>query len=260
MEKLHDIILLPSNKQITIPKTEDINNNLLYLYGNEIVKFSDDNINNATIQHLAVLSNGKLKENDWCTDGIGICQIEWINNTHYKIKEVEEIKPITWIKGLQKIIATTDKSLLKTILIKDWQEAIEYQTDVELPLIPLDYIKYYISEYCKGNTIKQLKVEYELVYKKEVDITDGCDIQAHSEIIENFKVNSKNEICIKLMDDKFEKLGLLIDEIDNLANSLKLSLPDKTHIEQINIALPEKVKKLKEVYIEITNDNPWDYV
>lgn len=59
------------------------------------------------------------------------------------------------------------------------------------------------------------------------------------------------------MEDKFEILGLLIDELDNLAHALKLPLPPQMHIEQIGIALPEKVKKLKEVYVEITGDNPW---
>ncbi len=60
------------------------------------------------------------------------------------------------------------------------------------------------------------------------------------------------------MEDKFETLGLLIDELDNLAHALKLPLPPQMHIEQIGTALPEKVKKLKEVYVEITGENPWD--
>jgi hypothetical protein len=60
------------------------------------------------------------------------------------------------------------------------------------------------------------------------------------------------------MEDKFEKLGLLIDSLDNLAHALKLPLPPQMHVEQIGIALPEKVKKLKEVYVEITGKNLWD--
>ena len=60
------------------------------------------------------------------------------------------------------------------------------------------------------------------------------------------------------MEDNFEKLGILIDELDNLAHALKLPLSPHIHVEQIGIALPDKVKRLKEIYIEITGDNPWD--
>lgn len=60
------------------------------------------------------------------------------------------------------------------------------------------------------------------------------------------------------MEDKLEKLGLLIDSLDNLAHALKLALPPQVHVEQIGVALPEKVKELKEVFVEITGENPWD--
>jgi len=59
------------------------------------------------------------------------------------------------------------------------------------------------------------------------------------------------------MEDKFEKLGLLIDELDNLAHALKMPLPPQFHIEQHRNLLPDKVKRLKEVYVEITGENPW---
>lgn len=60
------------------------------------------------------------------------------------------------------------------------------------------------------------------------------------------------------MEDKFEKLGLLIDSLDNLAHALELPLSPQMHVEQIGNALPEKVKELKEVYVEITGENPWE--
>lgn len=60
------------------------------------------------------------------------------------------------------------------------------------------------------------------------------------------------------MENKFEKLGQLIDEIDSLAHALKLPLPPQMHVEQLGEALPEKVSKLKEVFIEITGENPWE--
>lgn len=53
-------------------------------------------------------------------------------------------------------------------------------------------------------------------------------------------------------------LGQLIDSLDSLAHALKMPLPPQMHVEQLGIALPEKVKRLKEVFVEITGENPWD--
>ena len=60
------------------------------------------------------------------------------------------------------------------------------------------------------------------------------------------------------MEDKFEKLGQLIDSIDNLSHGLNLPMPASFHVEQLKKILPDKVKELKEVYIEITGENPWE--
>ncbi len=60
------------------------------------------------------------------------------------------------------------------------------------------------------------------------------------------------------MEDKFETLGQLIDSLDNLAHALKMPLPPQMHVEQLSVALPKKVKQLKEVFVEITGENPWD--
>ncbi len=60
------------------------------------------------------------------------------------------------------------------------------------------------------------------------------------------------------MENKFEQLGVLIDEIDNLAHALNLPIPDNIHVEALKKSLPEKVAKLKEIFIEITGENPWE--
>jgi hypothetical protein len=60
------------------------------------------------------------------------------------------------------------------------------------------------------------------------------------------------------MEDKFEKLGQLIDSLDNLAHALKMPLPPQMHIDVFSRSLPEKVKELKEVFVEITGENPWE--
>jgi hypothetical protein len=60
------------------------------------------------------------------------------------------------------------------------------------------------------------------------------------------------------MNDKFEVLGQLIDSLDNLANGLNIPMPAEFHINQLKKLLPEKVEELKNIYVEITNDNPWE--
>lgn len=60
------------------------------------------------------------------------------------------------------------------------------------------------------------------------------------------------------MNDKFEQLGVLIDELDNLAHGLNLPIPANIHVEALKSSLPEKVAKLKEIFIEIAGENPWE--
>lgn len=60
------------------------------------------------------------------------------------------------------------------------------------------------------------------------------------------------------MEDKFEKLGQLIDSIDNLAHALKLPVPDSIHVESLRELLPEKVEELKKSFTEISGHNPWE--
>lgn len=60
------------------------------------------------------------------------------------------------------------------------------------------------------------------------------------------------------MEDKFEKLGQLIDSIDSLAYGLDIPMSAEFHMKQLKSILPEKVKELKESFIEITGENPWD--
>lgn len=59
------------------------------------------------------------------------------------------------------------------------------------------------------------------------------------------------------MNDKFETLGQIIDSIESLVYSLNLPLPPQMHVEQMRVALPEKVEELKSVFVEITGENPW---
>ena len=59
------------------------------------------------------------------------------------------------------------------------------------------------------------------------------------------------------MTNKLEELGQLIDGLDNLAHALTIPLPDKMHVDCIRDLLPDKVLELKNIFIEITGENPW---
>ena len=60
------------------------------------------------------------------------------------------------------------------------------------------------------------------------------------------------------VDEFFEELGQLIDSFDSLASGLEIPMPADFHIERLKTILPEKVKELKELFIKITGENPWD--
>lgn len=59
------------------------------------------------------------------------------------------------------------------------------------------------------------------------------------------------------MEDKFEKLGQLIDSIDSLVHGMNTPMPSDFHMKMLKKLLPEKVKQLKESFVEITGEDPW---
>lgn len=61
-----------------------------------------------------------------------------------------------------------------------------------------------------------------------------------------------------ISEDQQEKLGQVIDEIENLAFALTIPLPAQMHVDELKKLLPEKVAALKESFIEITGENPWE--
>jgi len=54
-----------------------------------------------------------------------------------------------------------------------------------------------------------------------------------------------------------DKLGEIIDSIDNLVSAMDLPMPPQMHLDILKGSLTEKVKELKEFYIAEENDNPW---
>lgn len=60
------------------------------------------------------------------------------------------------------------------------------------------------------------------------------------------------------MDIKHEKLGELIDSIDNISHALNIPMMPEVHLEGMRKSLPIIVEKFKALFIEITGENPWE--
>lgn len=62
-----------------------------------------------------------------------------------------------------------------------------------------------------------------------------------------------------MREDANNELGEAIDQLDNYAHALKLPLRAEMHVEQMRVALPEVVKRLKAAFVEVTGENPWEF-
>jgi hypothetical protein len=60
------------------------------------------------------------------------------------------------------------------------------------------------------------------------------------------------------MDENYEKLGTLIDDLESLCFGLELKMSADFHLDQMKEILPKKVREFKEVFENITGENPWD--
>jgi hypothetical protein len=60
------------------------------------------------------------------------------------------------------------------------------------------------------------------------------------------------------MNEDFEKLGCLIDDLESLCAGLELKMSADFHVEQLKEILPHKVREFKEVFENLTGENPWD--
>jgi hypothetical protein len=128
-------------------------------------------------QHLYILSDDEIKECDWISDGRSVWHI-----------------PVT-LDGyinLYKIIATTDSSL-SPYLGNDMHAGEELT--IKLPSIPQSFIDKYVSEYNKGNKIKEVMVEY---------INNYDDVEILSDF-EEPKLNPDNTINISTIKDSWTR-------------------------------------------------------
>lgn len=58
--------------------------------------------------------------------------------------------------------------------------------------------------------------------------------------------------------DIYEEFAQEIDKIENLVFAMNLPMGSDFHVEQLKKQLPEVVEKLKGLYVELADDNPWE--
>jgi hypothetical protein len=58
-------------------------------------------------------------------------------------------------------------------------------------------------------------------------------------------------------EEQLEKLGKLVDRIDNLVHAGAIPMPDKLRVTALTEALPDLHSELKALYVEIAGEDPW---
>ena len=59
-------------------------------------------------------------------------------------------------------------------------------------------------------------------------------------------------------EEAVDKLGELADRVDNLAHALRLRVEPRIHVEALSKSLPEVVVSMKEIYVALSGENPWE--
>lgn len=166
-----------------------------------------------TNQHLYIISDDEIKENDWFLWKNKIYQASNKNTTKASVWSNEFPKGVYAViqENCKKIIATTNTSL----------EFLKYCPEISedtykrtlLPQPSQQFIEKYIEEYNKGNIIKDVLVEYEnIMCPKE----PKC-INCYSKCLIGFKlkINPKdNTITIKKLKESWNR-----EEVIDLLNN-----------------------------------------
>ena len=201
MYKGQDIILLRVNKT---RDTKDKFQLYQHLETKRIVRGFINSMSSLDIPvNLYVVSDEEIKEYDYTIKS---------HQTVFQVKENAysndgciTLKYATSPKyGCKKIIATNDK-LLTDGWIKDndpfkLSDHISIVTMIGLPIIPLEFIDNYVTEYNSGNIIKKIICEYLLA--TYVDYSDGKTYRYPDKRMK-LRVNSDNLIGIKPIKKAF---------------------------------------------------------
>lgn len=190
MYKEHDLIMRHTNR---------IFENCLWLFANGLSYDTPRNTTKAEMNHLYVLSDDEIEKGDWYSNGKNIFKCD-------NIKDVSKPR----YKHLKKIIATTNISLI--------------EDNKSIKLIPKSFVKYFIKQYNKGNTIAKVNIEYE---KQNTTNDEGFPDGLYSL---GLKVNKDNTINIKTVKDSYSR-----KEVIRLCNKAWLKQPNTPNmLEEFN--------------------------
>jgi hypothetical protein len=164
-------------------------------------------------QHLYIISDDKIKENDWCYN--------IVSKTIFQANE-DFIKlisdPNVVLTTNKKIIATTDTSLKTINYIGTHPKYGDAFEGKSLPQPSQQFIEKYIESYNKGEIITDVLVEYDFV----MCLNEPKCINCYSKCLISYKlkVNPKdNTITIKKVKDNWNK-----DEVIKILNKLNNTL------------------------------------
>lgn len=212
MKTIANVYLLPANKKST---SGDLVIDPIGL-GIHHAKNTETSCHNT--QHLYIslpqsdLEINKIKENDYIflkTIGkygqIGRYFYDKIFKTH-DLTTLDNVHyPFSSLDYYEKIIATTDSLIIKetNIMSADSFDQILYANKKFVPSIPQSFIKHYISEYNKGNIIKQIEIELDSYFKSEPMYIAANN--SAGEKIFKLKLNQNNEIFIMIPEENITK-------------------------------------------------------
>ena len=198
------VVMLSTNEKA---KFNDL---VIHPIGGLLVQFKFQNCTEVA-QHLYFLSDEEIKEGDW---GIS------------KLNEIVQFKKNYESTLYKKIIATTDKSLSKTIKSSYVQfgDNVE-ETRIEfLPQPSQSFIEKFVEEYNKGNVITEVMVEYETITKRYGSCSIGEGVTMN---VEQLKVSKDNTITIRKVKDSWNR-----DEVIELLKSRESHIDCHTYSKQ----------------------------
>lgn len=168
MYKQHQVVLVATNQS----KLFIFKNNQLYWdsIGERTTQL------NQSPQHIYLLSEEKIEVGDW----VYSIRDRWIKQCVNPMPVFEQAL------NCKKIIASTDKSLSIDIIptgFKSGVGALSHKQTKPLLQIPQSFIKYFITEFNKGNVIDKVNVEYINLEPNEQELI--------------LSINQSNEINIK---------------------------------------------------------------
>lgn len=68
----------------------------------------------------------------------------------------------------------------------------------------------------------------------------------------------KHRIRKQPSEEQLERLGLLVDRLDNLRAGLNLPMPPQFHVSQMKGILEEVSADLKTIVVDLAGSNPWE--